>query len=93
MARSNRWKSSFFCLLQCSVADGVAVHHSVSLTHIAHVMGIICHSLWLYGLPVTVAEITSCRGIVDICQHIYVAFVASQYCCHVAPFKFHFLGS
>jgi hypothetical protein len=85
--------------LQCSMADGVAVGYSVSLTHEAPVTGITHHNLQLYGPPVTVAEITFCGAIVDICQHAYVAFVPPQYCCQVtpgymnfAPFSFIFYG-
>jgi hypothetical protein len=85
--------------LHCSMADGIDVGYSVSLIHKAPVTGIICHNLWLYGLLVTVAEITLCGGIVEICRHVYVAFVPPQYCCQVtpgsyvisAPFEFRFL--
>jgi hypothetical protein len=71
--------------LQCSMADGIDVGYSVSLIHKAPVVGIIGHNLRLYGLPVTVAEITLCGVTVDICRHVYVAFVPPQHCCQVTP--------
>jgi len=65
--------------------DRIRICHSVSLIYMAHVAVIIRHNLWLYGLPVIIAEITLCWWVVYVCQNTYVAFVPPQYCCQVTP--------
>jgi len=77
MARSNRFVKQFLCPLQYVMTDGVAVGHSVSLIHVAHVTGIIHHNLRLHGLPLSIAEITCCGAIVNISQNVCVAFCPS----------------
>jgi hypothetical protein len=86
--------------LQRSTADGVAVGHSISVVHLTHATRIICHNFWVYGLPITIAEITLCWCNVATRQYVYVTFVSLQYCSHVipgpyvnvAPFGFYFVG-
>jgi len=51
-------KEHFFRPLECAMADGVTVSHSVTLIHIAHMMVIIHHNLRLYGFSSFIAEIT-----------------------------------
>jgi hypothetical protein len=48
----------FLCPLPCATVDRIGVCHSISLTYIAHVAVIIHHNLRLYGLPISIAEIT-----------------------------------
>jgi hypothetical protein len=67
------------------MVDGVRFSHSISLIHITHVTFRICHNLQLNALPVVIAEITVCQGIVNVCQHMYIAIVPQHYCCQVAP--------
>ena len=67
----------FFHPLECAQADGVTVGHSVPLIHIAHMMVIIHHNLWLYSFSSLIAEITFCWGIVNIRQHAYVSCPAT----------------
>jgi hypothetical protein len=54
-------KEQYFRPLQCAMADGVTVGHSVTPIHIAHVLVIIHHNLWLYGFSSLIIEITFCR--------------------------------
>ena len=76
-------EEQFLCPLPCVTVDRVRISHSVSLIYITYVVVIICHNLWLYGLPIIIAEITFCRCIVCVCQSAYVTFVPPQYCCQV----------
>lgn len=78
-------EEQFLCPLPCATADGVKISHSISLIHIAHVTFRIHHILQFYGLPVIIAEIMICQGIVNVFQHMFIAFVPQQYCCQVAP--------
>jgi hypothetical protein len=78
-------KEQFFFFFLCAPADGVSVGDSVTLIHIAHMMVIIPHNLWLYGFFSLTAEITFRWGIVNITQHAYVSFVSPQYCRQVSP--------
>jgi len=66
-------------VLPCVTVDRVRISHSNALIHTAHVMIIISHNLRLYGFPVVIAEITLCWGIMNVCQHMYVAFAPPQY--------------
>jgi len=70
-------KEQFFCPLECAMADGVTVSHSVTLIHIAHMMVIIHHNLRLYGFSSFIEEITFRWGTVNISQHAYVSFPAT----------------
>ena len=78
-------EEEFLCPLPCATVDGIGVCHSISLIYIAHVAVIICHNLWLYGLPVIIAEITLCWWVMDVHQNTYVAFVPPRYGCQVTP--------
>jgi hypothetical protein len=66
------------------MVDGVRLGPSISLIYIAHATVIICHSLRLYGLPVTIAEITLCWGIMIVCPS--TVFLLGFYL-NVAPFE------
>jgi hypothetical protein len=64
-------KEHFFRPLECAPAGGVTVGHFVTLIHIAHMMVIIQHNLWLYGFSSFVVEITFRWGIMNISRHAY----------------------
>ena len=51
-------KEQFFRPLECALAAGVTVGHSVTLIHIAHMMVITHHNLRLYGFSSLIADIT-----------------------------------
>ena len=68
-------EEAFLCPLPCTMVDRIRIRHSISLIYIAHVAVIIRHNLRLYGLPISIAEITLCWCIVYVCQNTYVAFV------------------
>jgi hypothetical protein len=53
----------------------IGVRHSLSLIYVAHVAVIIHHNFRLYGLPISIAEITLCWCVMYVCQNTYVAFV------------------
>jgi len=78
-------KEQFFRPLECALAGGVTVGHSVTLIHIAHMMVIIHHNLRLYGFSSLIAETTFSWGIMNISQHAYISLVPPQYCRQVSP--------
>ena len=65
-------KRAFFPL-PCSMAGLVAIGHPICIVNMPHVMVIICHSCWLYRIPVFVAIIAFSGWIVNICQEAYVS--------------------
>jgi hypothetical protein len=68
-------KEQFFHPLECSMAYGVTVGHSVTFMHIAHMTVILHRNFWLYGFSSFIAEITFHWGIVNIRQHVYISLV------------------
>ncbi len=68
-------EEQFLCPLPCATVDRIRICHSISLIYIAHVAVIIRHNLRLYGLPISIAEITLCWCVVYVCQYTDVAFV------------------
>jgi len=66
-------KEQFLRPLECALAGGVTVGHSVTLNHIAHMMVIIHHNLQLYGFSSLNAVITFHWGIMNMSQHAYVS--------------------
>jgi hypothetical protein len=55
--------------------DRIRISHSIFLIYVKYVAVIICHNLWLYDLPISIAEITLCWYVVYVSQNTYVAFV------------------
>ena len=78
-------EEEFLCPLPCATVDRIRFCHSISLMYVAHVAVIILHNLQLYGLPITIADITLYWWVVYVCQNTYVAFVLPQYCCQITP--------
>ena len=62
-------EEQFLCPLPCATVDRVRICYSISLIYIAHVAVIICHNSGLYGLPITIAEITFCWCVMHVCQN------------------------
>lgn len=94
-------EEQFLSPLPHVIADWAAIGHPVAFINIIHVMTIILHNEWFYGIPLFVTEVTSCWWILNVCQHVDVSFVPPYCCCqdtpgphtNVTPFQFHFLGS
>jgi hypothetical protein len=74
MVRSKRWEKNF-CPLPCATVDRIGILHSISLIYVTHVVVIIRHKLRLYGLPISITEITLCWYVVYVCQNTYITFV------------------
>ena len=62
-------EEEFLCPLPCATVDRIRICHSISLIYIAHVAVIVRHNLRLYGLSITIAEITLCWWVVYVCQN------------------------
>jgi len=78
-------REQFFRPLECALAGGASVGHYVTLIHIAHMMFISLHNLWLYGFSSLIAEITFCWGIMNISPQAYNSLVPPQYCRQDSP--------
>jgi hypothetical protein len=65
----------FLCTLPCSTVDRIRIRLFISLIYVTHVAVIIRHNLRLYGLPVSISEITLCCCVVYVCQNTYFAYV------------------
>ena len=71
MARSNRWKKSFFVHFHGRIAIG----HPICIINMAHVTVIIHHDCRLYCFPVFNAIITFSEWIVNVGQEAHTSAV------------------
>ena len=78
-------EEEFLSPLPSTMVDRIGFCRSISLIYIAHVVVIIRRNLRLYGLPITIAEITLCWWTVYVCQNTYVPFVPPQYGSQIIP--------
>jgi hypothetical protein len=54
------------------MADGIIVGHSVSLSHMTHMM-VILHNEWLISISLFITGIIFCWCIMNICQYVNVS--------------------
>ena len=84
MARSNRWKKSFFCPLPCLAAGRVAID-PIRTVNVPHVMVIIRHNCLLYRILVLIAIIAVSGWIVNVCQEAHISLVLPHHSHQVTP--------
>ena len=85
MARSNRWKNSFFYQLPCSTAGHVAIGRPICIINMPHVTVIIRHICRLYRVAVFIAIIAFSGWIVNVCQEAHVSLVLPHHSRQVTP--------
>ena len=62
------------------VTVSVAVCHSVTSVNVTHMSIVILHSVRLQGVSTLITKVTFFWWIMNICQHVHVAFVFKYYC-------------
>ena len=77
-------EKELFCPLPFSTGH-IVIGHLICIVSMPHVTVIICHSCWLYCVPVFILIIAFSGWIVNVCQEAHISLVLLQHSCQVTP--------